>query len=363
MPSPLDPLPALDLRHLRRLTDDTGMFQHALYATPDANHGYCIDDNARALLAGLLHARLRGHDERAVPLHTYLGFLSYAYNNDNGKFRNFMGYDRRWLEEEGSTDSQGRTLWALGTAAWLGPTDPIRRLSTDLYHRSLPAMEHFDSHRSWAFALLGLCAFLEADPTHKESLAMRRDYADRLLGRYQDCATDAWPWWEDIVAYDNAKLCHALLRCGAALDRPDMTDAGLRSLRWLLDQQIEHADDNRQHLSIIGNDGWLWKDGRRARFDQQPLEAWALLDACLEAARLAEASEQRQRWEADARLCFDWFLGRNDLGAPIYDEKTGGCRDGLHPHGPNHNQGAESTLAYLLSALELHRYAGERAAV
>jgi hypothetical protein len=349
-----DPLPTIDLRHLRRLTDDTGLFQHALYATPDANHGYCIDDNARALIAGLLHARLRGHDEAAVPLHTYLAFLSYAFNQDFGRFRNFMGYDRRWLEVEGSHDSQGRTLWALGLSAATGPTDPIRRLSHELYRRALPSLRGLEAPRSWAFALLGLSTYLDAEPGHGETRELRDEYAERLLEAYRRHATDDWPWWEDIVTYDNAKLCHALLRSGAAMDRGDMVEAGLTSLRWLLQQQTEAHDDGKPRLSIIGNDGWLVRGQPRARFDQQPLEAYALVDACLLAARVVDAGESRRRWEADARMCFDWFLGRNDLGLPLYDPDTGGGRDGLHPDDVNQNQGAESSLAYLLSVLEIH---------
>lgn len=357
--SPLLPLPDIDLRHLQRLTDDTGIFQHAVYATPDANHGYCIDDNARALIAGLLHAHLRVHDETLVPMHTYLAFLSYAFNEDRQKFRNFMGYDRRWLEDEGSHDSQGRTLWALGLAASLGPTDPIRSLSLDLYRRSLSSIKGLNYPRSWAFALLGLCAYLDADPDHAETRELRDQYAKKLFDAYQHHATADWPWWEDIVTYDNAKLCHALLLCGRALQRPDMTAAGLASLRWLLEQQIEHVADGRPHLSIIGNDGWLQRGQPRAKFDQQPLEAYAMVDACLVAARVVHTPEERLRWEADARLCYEWFTGRNDLGVVMLDPETGGGRDGLEPNGANQNQGAESSLAPLLATLEMHRYADE----
>jgi hypothetical protein len=362
MTRPLEPLPEIDLRHFRRLTDDTGMFQHALYATPDANHGYCIDDNARALIAGLLFARLRGHDEQAAPLHTFLAFLSYAYNQEAGRFRNFMGYDRRWLEDVGSHDSQGRTLWAVGLAAAWGPTEPIRRLSQELYRRALPTLEGLEAVRSWAFALLGLQAYLQAEPDHGPTLELRDRYAVKLFEAYRSHATDDWPWWEDLVTYDNAKLPHALLLTGPAMDRPDLTEAGLTSLRWLLDQQTEAGDDGRPQLSIIGNDGWLRRGQARARFDQQPLEAYALVDACLLAARVETDEDPRASWERAARLCFDWFLGRNDLGQPLFDPVTGGGRDGLQPEGVNQNQGAESSLAYLLSVLEMHRYDQEKSA-
>ncbi|MEM7624869.1 MAG: hypothetical protein AAF333_04495 [Planctomycetota bacterium] len=359
MSSPLQPLPDIDLRHLQRMTDDTGLFQHAIYATPDANHGYCIDDIARALIAGVLHAQLVRHDEKLIPLHTYLAFLAYAYNEDRGKFRNFMGYDRQWLEAEGSHDSQGRTIWALGVTATHGPTGPIRQLSNELYLKALPTLHGLNFPRSWAFALLGLQAYLHGKPEHAESRSLRDEYAEKLFAAYTGHAADDWPWWEDEVTYDNAKLCHALLLTGPAMGRPEVTDAGLTALRWLADQQLSTRDDGTTCLSIIGNDGWLQRGKPRAPFDQQPLEAYAMVDACLQAARAVEDTTQRTEWEAHARLCFEWFTGRNDLGTPLYDPETGGGRDGLNADGVNQNQGAESSLAYLLAVLEMHRYAAE----
>ncbi|MEO0514901.1 MAG: hypothetical protein AAF086_06350 [Planctomycetota bacterium] len=367
--SPLHPLPAIDLRHLQRLTDDTGIYQHAVYATPDANHGYCIDDNARALIAGLLHAQLHGLDEAAVPLHTYLNFIAYAYNADTKQFRNFMAFDRSWLEDSGSHDSQGRNLWAMGLTVKLGPTQSIRDLGRELFNRALPALDGLKFIRSWGFALLGLDAYFDVYADDASCRAMLTAYAEKLLTAYTQHATPDWPWWEDTVTYDNAKLPHALLIAGKRLQRPDMTAAGLTSLRWLLEQQLEHDADGKPHLSIIGNDGWLVRgqppEGKatRAKFDQQPLEAYALVDACLEAARAPGLSpEDRHQWEADARLCYDWFTGHNDLGVVMLDPETGGGRDGLEPTGANQNQGAESSLAPLLATLEMHRYAAESSA-
>jgi len=359
--SPLLPLPDIDLRHLQRLTDDTGVYQHAVYATPDANHGYCIDDNARALIAGLLHADLHGLDEAAVPLHTYLNFIAYAYNADTKQFRNFMAFDRSWLEDAGSHDSQGRNLWAMGLTVKLGPTQSIRDLGRELFGRALPALDGLGFIRSWGFALLGLDAYLDAHPDDTASGEMFSTYAEKLFAAYTQHATPEWPWWEDVVTYDNAKLPHALLIAGSRLQQPDMTAAGLAALRWLLEQQIEHGADGKPHLSIIGNDGWLVRGQPRAQFDQQPLEAYAMVDACLAAARVVTSPEDRRRWEADARLCYEWFTGRNDLGVVMLDPETGGGRDGLEPNGANQNQGAESSLAPLLATLEMHRYAAEAA--
>ncbi|MEM1446958.1 MAG: hypothetical protein AAGF84_12945 [Planctomycetota bacterium] len=357
--SPLLPLPDIDLRHLQRLTDDTGIYQHAVYATPDANHGYCIDDNARALIAGLLYADLHGLDEAATPLHTYLNFIAYAYNAQTKQFRNFMAFDRSWLEDAGSHDSQGRNIWAMGLTAKLGPTQSIRALGRELFHRALPALDGLNYIRSWAFSLLGMDAYLDAQPDDEGCDATFATYADKLFTAYTDHAEADWPWWEDQVTYDNAKLPHALLIAGRRLARTEMTAAGLAALNWLLEQQLEHDADGEHHLSIIGNDGWLQRGQPRAQFDQQPLEAYAMVDACLAAARVVATPEDRPPWEAHARRCYDWFTGKNDLGLALLDPETGGGRDGLEPHGVNQNQGAESSLAPLLATLEMHRYAAE----
>jgi predicted dehydrogenase len=357
-PARWQPMPTIDLRALQRMTDDTGLFQHAIYSVPDPNHGYCIDDNARALIAALLHSRLRGHDERTLPIHTYLAFLTYAFNEETGRFRNFMAYDRRWLEAAGSEDSQGRALWALGLASAMTSSADVAQLAEHLFVRAMPAAASFDAIRSRAFALLGLVPFAEAHPEHQQAVALRDYLAEALLEAYHAHATDDWPWWEDIVTYDNAKLSHALLRAGQAMQRRDMIEAGLTSLAWLVEVQTSDAGC----LSIIGNDGWLHHDGRRAPFDQQPLEAYALVDACLDAATITAD----EAWAATAWWAFRWFHGENDLGKALHDPQTGGCQDGLQPNEPNKNQGAESVLAYLLSVLRLTEYrehCGPRSAI
>lgn len=349
-----EPFPAIDFRQIQRLTDDTGILQHAIYNIPDPNHGYCIDDNARALIAGLMIARHCDCDESTVPIHRYLSFLTYAFNSVEGRFRNFMAYDRRWLEDEGSPDSQGRAIWALGCAVRLAPNEMVGQLAHEFMDRALPCIESLGHIRSWAFALIGLDEYLKAAPEREHARTLRDRYAVELYQRWCAHATRDWPWWEDIVTYDNAKLCHAMLVCGHAMGRADMQRAAIRSLTWLIDEQT--ADDG--HLSIIGNEGWLRKPatprtrGTRATFDQQPLEAHAMVHACIATARITGDT----RWADAAWRCFEWFLGKNDANLPLYDDETGGCRDGLHPDGTNSNQGAESSLAYLLSVLELHRW-------
>lgn len=350
-----EPFPEIDLRQLLRMSDDTGMFQHAIFGMPDPNHGYCIDDNARAVIAALHYAQLRGYDERVIPLHRYLTFLAYAFNEERLSFRNFMGYDRRWLEDEGSQDSQGRTVWALGIAVRLAPEEGIRELARNLMHKGLAAVQKFGHIRSWAFALLGLDEYLKQERDDNAS-QLRDRLAERLFAAHTAHATEEWPWWEDIVTYDNAKLCHALLVSGAAMGRSDMVDAALASLRWLIEVQTAE-DEQGGHLSIIGNEGWLRRDGHRAQWDQQPLEAYAMVHACLAAATVTGEGG----WADHAWRCFEWFRGRNDLGVSIYNVETGGCCDGLLACGVNNNQGAESTLAYLMSVLELHRHRAARA--
>ncbi len=342
-------MPRIDLRHLLKMTDDTGLFQHALYSVPDPHHGYCIDDNARALLAALIHAQLFGHDERVMPLSRYLMFMAYAYNEPAGVFRNFMSYDRRWLEDVGSPDSQGRAIWALGSVVANAPDDDTRDLASELLRKALPGTGTFIDLRSKAFALIGLNDWLTVSSDDQATRALRDRYATDLLEAFQAHASADWPWCENLATYDNAKLCHALLVSGQSMGRGDMVEQGLASLRWLLDVQRAEAG----HLSIIGNQGWLPRGGQRAAFDQQPLEAYALVHGCLAAASVSADTT----WVDEAWRCFRWFTGDNDLGVPLFVEDSGGCMDGLQANGANRNQGAESTLAYLLSVLELHRYA------
>ena len=348
----LDHLPEIDLRHFLALTDGTGMFQHALFGSPDYHHGYCIDDNCRALIASVIYRNLAPDAaEPHVPMQRYLAFISYAFNPEKRQFRNFMSFDRKWLEEVGSEDSHARTLWALGTAVRRGPNDDIRLHARRLFHDALPAAENFPYIRSWAFTLIGIDEFLAVEPEDQHTTGMRALLAEKLFERYQAAAVDDWPWWENVVTYDNAKLSHALLLSGEAMGREDMKEAALTSLRWLID--VQTAEDGR--LSIIGNQGWMTRSGIRAHFDQQPLEAHAVVHASLVAARITGDG----RWVEHALRGVRWFLGENDLGLPLYNSETGGCHDGLLDGSVNANQGAESTLAYLLSVLELHQYVAE----
>lgn len=339
-------LPAPRFQHLAVLSDDTGILQHAKFSVPDRDHGYCTDDNARALIVAVMAQRTARDQEFIARLsYRYFGFLQHAFNPDTGRFRNFMTYDRRWLEDVGSEDSHGRALWALGFAAQESPR--LSDAAAALFDRALPVMNGIAPLRAVSFALIGLDAFLRRYNGSTPARRARVELARRLHDRFKSATGPAWPWPEDTLTYANAALPQALIASGSRLDDADMVQTGLRALRWLLDIQTDPSG----HFVPIGNAGWMTATGHRARFDQQPIEVQHMVDALLEAHRVTGDD----RWVEDARRCLDWFLGRNDLGQPVCDVATGGCRDGLHPDGVNQNQGAESTLAWLHSLLRMHQ--------
>jgi len=338
-------LPEVDLRHLRTLTDDTGVLQHARYTIPERQHGYSTDDQARALIAVLMAYDLL-RDESILPLaSTYLAFLDHAFNGERRRFRNFLGYDRRWLEEQGAEDSHGRALWALGVTVRMAPHQGMAALGLHLFNRGRGVADQFTSPRAWAFTLLGADAYLQRFGGDSDVRRLRDTLALRLFDQFQANGDAEWPWPEDTLTYENARLPQALLLAGRQMERSDLVATGLTSLEWLLKVQTSP----RGNLSPIGSSGWWRRVGPRARFDQQPVEAQALVEACLEAFKLTG----RRVWLVEARRCLAWFLGQNDLRLPLYDYTTGGCRDGLHPDRTNENQGAESTLAWLCALLSL----------
>ena len=336
-------LPELNLAHLRRMTDGTGVLQHAIYVVPDRHHGYCADDNARALVATLLCHDIR-RDARILPLvDVYLSFLHHAFNSDNGRFRNFMTYDRRWLEEAGSEDVHGRAIWAIGLATALAPNEATMSFATRLLNASVEVLADFTSPRAWAFSIVGLHAYLERFPGDTKVRRILAKLGRRLCDLFVENASEDWPWCENTVTYDNAKLPDALILCGQSGPDEEMLRQGLQSLEWLVD--IQTGEDGS--VSLIGNRGWLKRDGTRARFDQQPVEAMSAIEACSN----AYVATRDPIWATRARRFLDWFTGRNETRTMIYDYQTGGCRDGLHAGGPNLNQGAESTLSWLISLL------------
>jgi len=337
-------LPPLKLDHLRHMTDETGMLQHAIFTVPNYREGYTTDDNARALMVSVLLEAL-GSSEALDLASRYLAFLWYAFNAETGRFRNFMDYQRHWLEDGGSDDSHGRALWALGTLLGRSNTPALHSMAGRLFEQTLPAILETSSPRAWAFALIGIHEYLQRYAGDRRAGQVREELAGRLLTLYQSNRSDEWRWFEPGLSYCNAAPPHALIMCGQSIPQEAMTEAGLESLAWLT--AVQRGDSG--HFVPIGSNGFYERGGVRARFDQQPIEAQAMVSACLEAYRITGD----KRWRKEARRAFEWFLGRNDLNLPIYDPTTGGCRDGLHPDRSNENQGAESTLAFLQALLEL----------
>ncbi|UCG16463.1 MAG: glycosyltransferase, partial [Phycisphaerales bacterium] len=339
-------LPEVRLSILLTMTDDVGILQHCVYATPDRRHGYTTDDNARAVIVASM-AWAHFQDERVLaPLQTYLAFLNHARPGGGGRFRNFMSYDHCWLETDWSDDCQGRAQWALGYLIAHAPHKSMRLLAEDLFRLSLGNFESIASPRAWAFAILGLYYYLREVPDDRAAHAALKTLAKRLKTAFQESETADWPWCEDVVTYDNARVPQALILAGLALDDESLTQRGLRVLTWLL--KVQTADEG--HLSVIGTDGWLRRGGGRARYDQQPLEAAALIEAC----KAAHRATVEEEWLIEMRRCFAWYLGQNDAGVSLIEFKSHGCHDGLTRGGVNQNFGAESCVSWLLSLLTMH---------
>ena len=339
-------LPHIRLDHLHRLTDSTGIFQHAIFAVPNFEHGYCTDDNARALILTVLLRELGWDEGQLGPLRsTYLAFLFHAFNTETGHFRNFMSFDRRWLEEQGSEDSHGRAIWALGVCTGGNLPASDQALAGHLFARALPAALNFTSLRAMAFSLFGILEYLVRFSGNRQVALVQEALAERIFEHFQRVAQPDWLWCEEYLCYDNPRLAQALICSAAQLNRPDYLEMGLQALTWLMQLQLSDT----RHLRPIGSDRVFHRGQEKPRFDQQPVEAWASVSASLEAYR----ATSDPIWHERAKRSFEWFLGRNDLGLATYDHTTGGCRDGLHPDRLNENQGAESTLAFLLALGEM----------
>ncbi len=344
-------LPEITLKHVWAMTDDTGILQHAIFNTPRYDDGYCVDDNARALLLTVL-LEDAGFDEPALLRKLgarYLAFVNYAFDRTAGRFRNFLSYSRQWLEPCGSEDSHGRALWALG--ALIGRSgDPLRtRLAGELFNSAIPAVTSFTSPRAWAFALLGIDEYLKAFQGDSAAAARRAEIAGLLYGLFERTSRPDWPWFEESVTYCNGRLAQALIVSGDRMHRADMVEAGTRALDWLVSVQ----SSPHKQFAPVGSSGFYTRGAVPAAFDQQPVEAAAMVSACLDAYRVSGD----QQWLDRARWAFRWFIGENHLQQWLFDPSTGGCRDGLHADRANQNQGAEATLSFLLALHEVRSVA------
>jgi glycosyltransferase involved in cell wall biosynthesis len=339
----------IEFAGVERLSDSTGMLQHSVFSIPDRDHGYCIDDNARALLlmSQLDHLDDERHDKWAT---VYASFLQHAWNPERRRFRNFMGFARNWLEDEGSEDSQGRTIWALGVTARDSRRPALRRWASVLYDATIAESLALGSPRARAFCILGAAAMLDARPDHQISRDVLLKFGDDLLALVAATRRPDWAWFEIVLAYDNCRLPEALIRAGATLGRQDLVTCGIETLDWIISQQ--KADDGR--FRAVGSESFGRPFAAPLPYDQQPLEAYATIDACA-AALLATGDA---RWQDEALCAYRWFLGDNDLDEKLGDVASGECYDGLVPDGVNLNQGAESVLAFQLATCAINRVLG-----
>ena len=345
-PRPSAALPEPNFEHVTLLTDQTGILQHCNFSVPSYADGYCLDDNARALLLTALVEDAGASDPKLVRTlgARYLAFVRHAFEPKTRRFRNVLSYTRDWNETVGSDDCHGRAIWALGAVIGRS-TDPGRAsLAGWLFHTSLPSVVELTSPRAWAYSLLGIAEYLHAFSGDSHVQAVQRNLAGRLLDLFHRSSSPGWPWFEDRLTYCNARLPQALLVTSEWYDDEEMESVGLRTLDWLIGLQT--TDD---YFSPIGANGFYPRDGVRARFDQQPVEAGATVSACLDAWRITGDG----RWLSRARRAFNWFLGHNELQRSLYDPATGACHDGLHADRINKNQGAESTLSFLLALFEM----------
>jgi len=344
-----DLVPPLNTGHLLNMTDGTGILQHAIFTVPNTREGYTTDDNARALIVSVLldeDPEYKGRSQYPNLSQRYLSFLWLAFNSERGRFRNFLGYDRKWLEDVGSDDSHGRALWALGKVLGHSQNAGLRGAAGRLFEAAVPATLNCTSPRSWAFCILGLQAYLDWFPGDRTIQGIRNELANRLLDIYERSHSQRWKWFEKSLSYSNARLSQALILAGWRSDNHRMIEAGMDSLKWLVAEQRQGEGED---FVPIGSNGFFLEGSEKARFDQQPVEACGTVSACLEVYRLTEELP----WLEEARRAFRWFLGKNDLQVSLYDAGTGGCRDGLHPDRVNENQGAESTLSFLMALIEM----------
>lgn len=341
-------LPEIKLDHLETMTDATGIIAHAVCNVPDRKTGYTTDDNAAALRTVLLahaHVDTQAGAKLDQMAGTYLAFLNDAYDQDSGRFRTHMRYDRRWIDERGSEDTHGRALWALGQTVASSHIPGHLTLAANLFHAGLPACANFKHMHGIAYALIGIHAYLKRFSGDSQARRVREELAKRLMDQFAKNATDDWPWPKDEITYDAARLPHALLLAGRWMFNNAMIQQALTALDWLHNIQ---AGENEQ-FAPVGSEGWLSRNGVKARFNQMPDEASATIEAALEAYRVTNDV----LWLDRAQRCLDWFLGDNDLRLPLYDPSTGGCCDKLMPHGVDDNQSAQATSAWLLSLLNM----------
>jgi hypothetical protein len=339
-------LPPIKLDFLKSLTDDTGILQHAKFGTAKRQEGYTTDDNARALIASAKYAKIVGDSEIEKMIDTYLGFLLHMQRSD-GKMHNLLSYDRHFMDDEGSEDCMGRTLWACGCV--LDSNLPAERklLAKEIFDKCFSWVPFFKSLRSKAFVMLGLSHYQKAYPQDQNPIQNIKALADKLLDNYKHESSSNWRWFEPYLTYVNGRLPQALFEAYRCTENDKHLQVAKDSFDYILDVQMINGV-----FTPIGNKGWYNKGGRRAIYDQQSVEASCMMETALLAFRVTANRDFRNA----ARTIFDWFLGKNTQGLMVYNPDTGGCHDGITPDGLNLNEGAEATVSYLLARLELEAF-------
>lgn len=342
-------LPKIKTDYLKKLTDKTGIIQHAKYSIPNFRDGYCLDDNARALMLTVLLESTPFYNQEINSLQeTYAAFINYAFDENTRLFRNILSFDRKWLEEKGSEDSNGRAIWALGTVINRSKNQQLQNWAADVFVRALEHITDFTSPRAWAFILAGISEYLSKFGGDRLVNQIRDELEKRLINIFKIVSSDDWKWFENYLTYSNAKLSLGLISSAIISGNQEALSVGLDSLKWLCKIQKSSGGN----FAPIGNDGFYTRNQKRAWYDQQPIEAFSTVAATLKAYEATKKNE----WLNEARLAFEWFLGRNDNQISLVDHNSGACRDGLHIDRANSNMGAESTLSYLLSLTLMHLY-------
>ena len=334
-------LPVFSLDHIRRMTDDTGLLQHAKFGIPNFKEGYCLDDNARALLMAVMAYRQEKHLQVLELLPVYLSYIHYMQNED-GTFRNFLSYNRNFLDEVGSEDSFGRTIWALGYLLKYPTTEMHYRSGREIFLNASPNFEKLEHIRGIANTIIGISNYLETNADDDHMKKILRNLAFKLVNQYRSYSTKGWKWFEETMTYDNAVLPLCLLHVGEILKDDAVLSAGMESMDFLSEVCLKNG-----YLSVIGNEKWFAKDGEQSVFAQQPIDAMMMVLLYQKAFSLTGD----ERYLRNIQTSYMWFLGENDLQLHLYDRDTKGCFDGLESYGVNSNQGAESSLAYLVSYL------------
>lgn len=338
--------PTFNFEHINRLTNHVGILQHAKYATPNYFEGYCLDDNARALLLDLMAYRQYQFDIKELHLSTYLAYLFYAQNED-GTFKNFMNFQHQFIDQEFSEDAFGRAIWALGQFFQLSPIISHYEMAKEMFFKALPHFIPLKSNRAIAYTILGICAYLETNQNDENMTELLRQMVQKLIAEYEAHQTENWDWYEHIISYDNAILPYSILLAHQYLNDNYFKRVGIKTAEFL-DQIVFKGN----YLRLIGNKNWYKKGEEPCHIGQQPIDAASMV---LLYETLYKVTEQKN-YLTKMKMAFEWFLGRNELQMPLYDDNTKGCCDGLEQFGINRNQGAESTLSFWIAYLTVIKH-------